>query len=141
MLSKILKITAIAGIILISLSLFYYFVMLPYQKQNPTQKMSSEEIQLRKDWQNYWDLIEVNQCQKAFDEYLSKHSQVTRGFDNFRLYGCEDRKELTNVQIEKVVFSDKNRADIKIYFTPYSPNYHWDVETWIREDGQWKRNF
>lgn len=140
MLSKILKVALIIGILVVAFSVFYYLVLLPKQKQKPLPKASFEEMQLRNDWQNYWDLIEVGQCEKAFD-YLSASSKAIRGFNNFRLYGCEDRKDLSDIKIEKVVFSDKNRADIKIYFTPYSPNYHWDVETWIKQDGKWKRDF
>lgn len=128
------------GILIISFSVAYYFIF----SSQDTKKQNNKEEVLRQRWQEYTNLIMVGLCKNAYDDFLTQGSKTRNTFQNYEQFGCTNKKEkVERVKIDYIVFTDNNRADIKLKFEPVSLNYyyHWDVETWYLETGNWKRDY
>lgn len=130
--------------------------------------------QIKKDlpvrMEQYSNMIEMKLCQEAYDEFITSGSKERKGRNFF--YHCEYRAEdWENIIIEKILFTDGERADVKIKYdllsadldskeylnctrNPYmvivSDCMDIDtrkitnketIETWFLEDGKWKRDY
>lgn len=170
MLNKILKIVGIIAIVLVALSASYYFVSKANQNKQVKSKEPTREDQLRERFKLYSDMIGVGLCQEAYNEFITAGSQVRKGYQGF-LYHCTYRKEKwKNFEIQNIVFSGDNRADIKMTYDLGRPDRNSrefrecadsdfstylscldsaplafekteTIETWLFEENKWKRDY
>lgn len=173
--SKILKIIILVVILLLIILFFYYKFFLPL-KEREELKIQNQKQEARKDlllkrFNEFSDMINVNLCQEAYNEFIASESKEKKGYLGFQAHCDYRRDNWSNFKIQTVFFSSENRADIKYFFdlsTPdlYSKEYtecmknifgnlfggcskaaprkiekSESIETWLFEDGKWKRDY
>jgi hypothetical protein len=136
----------------------------------PVSVSMTSDKALRERFQRFSDLIDVGLCQEAYDGFITAGSKVRKGYEGF-LAHCQYRQEKwKNFSLENVVFSGDNRADIKLAYDLGRPDLENEryrdcansrfskyitcetiaplkyertttLETWILEDGKWKRDY
>lgn len=159
--NKLLKIALIIAILTIAGSILYRYVVYLPQRFIPKEEKSQQDIleeTVLERFNSYSDMISVQLCKEAYDEFITKGSMERKGYDNF-LAHCKYRgTSWGNIQVQNIVFSSETRVDIKYTYNRESiisplflsgkPSkieaetiYDSSIETWLLEDSKWKRDY
>ena len=129
------------------------------------------ESNLRGNFQKFSNMITVGLCQQAYDQYTIPDPIPTKGYDDFLAY-CKNRENnWSNINIETVVFSGNNRADVKSSYNFSEPDLDSQdyknclngtilntfdfcssiaptkivkntlLETWLLQNGTWRQDY
>jgi len=161
--NKIFKIVLAIAILLIAISVFYRYVIYLPERFIPKEEKSQEDIikeAVLERFNKYSDMISLNLCKEAYEEFITKGSMQRKGYENFQEH-CKNRgKNWNNIEIQNIVVSSETRTDIKynydmefkiidlsLYLSGKSSEAKTEIihnsfiETWLFEDGKWKRDY
>ena len=74
--------------------------------------LTTEKV-LRERFEKFSNMIEVGLCREAYDGFITVNSKTRKGYDNFLAHCNYRKKDWKNINIQTIVFSGQNRADIK----------------------------
>lgn len=158
-------------IIALSVAYYFVIFLPHNQQTKSDNKVNSAESMLRARFKEFSDKIDVNLCQETYDEFITAGSKQRKGYQNFLAHCKYRAEDWRNFNISNIVFSNSERADIKYSYDLSLPDtYSSDfnkclmrngddsfffcsdispkkvekretVETWLMEDGKWKRDY
>lgn len=170
-LNKLTQIAVISAATIMALAVAYYFVIFLPRHNQPIEVKNSPEAELQQRFKEFSDRIDVGLCQQVYDEFVSAGSKQRKGYGNFQYHCDYRQKDWKNFAIQNTVFSGDDRADVKYSYdlslpdtysadfnrclarnsddsfffcseiSPHKIEKRETIETWLLEEGKWKRDY